>query len=37
MAKALRKPREEETRSYVERIRDLVEFDYVPAARRPGG
>ena len=34
MAKALRKPQEEETRSYVERIRDLVEYDYVPAARR---
>ena len=34
MAKALRKPQEEETRSYVERIRDLVEYDYVPGARR---
>jgi hypothetical protein len=34
MAKALRKPQEEETRSYVERIRDLVEQDYVGAARK---
>jgi hypothetical protein len=34
MAKALRKPQEEEPRSYVERIRDLVEQDYVGAARK---
>jgi hypothetical protein len=33
MAKALRKPIEE-TRSYTERIRDLVEQDYVGGARR---
>jgi hypothetical protein len=34
MAKALRKPQEEETRSYTERIRDLVEQDYVGGARK---
>jgi hypothetical protein len=33
MAQALRKP-VEETRSYAERIRDLVENDYVGAARK---
>ena len=34
MAKALRKFQEEETRSYRERIRELVEQDYVGAARK---
>jgi hypothetical protein len=34
MAKALRKPQEEETRSYRERIRELVEQEYVGAARK---
>jgi hypothetical protein len=34
MAKALRKPQEEETRSYTERIRDLIEQDCVGAARK---
>ena len=33
MAHALRKP-EPDTRSYVERIRDLVEQDYVGGARK---
>jgi hypothetical protein len=34
MAKALRKPQEEETRSYTERIRDLIEQDCVQGARK---
>ena len=34
MAKALRKPQEEETRSYTERIRDLIEQDCVGGARK---
>ncbi|MEO6192212.1 MAG: hypothetical protein ABIS20_04335 [Thermoanaerobaculia bacterium] len=34
MAKALRKPQEEETRSYTERIRELIEQDHVQGARK---
>jgi hypothetical protein len=34
MAKALRKPQEEETRSYTERIRELIEQDCVQGARK---
>ena len=34
MAKALRKPQEEETRSYTERIRELLEQDRVQGARK---
>jgi len=34
MTQALRKPTEEETRSYYDRIRELVEAERVPAARK---
>src|SRR5215217_9112985 len=34
MAQALRKPTPEETRSYYDRIRELVEAERVPAARK---
>jgi hypothetical protein len=34
MAQALRKPTQEETRSYYERIRELIEAERVPAARK---